>query len=322
MPVLASVAACGEEKLEAEVLGDTRCRACGYNLRGLRRDGRCPECSTAVAASDRADLLCFAEPGYVRRLARGLWWVIAGVWSLVTAIFIVFLLSIVGTPWVPLNTWVQVLERGVVLLLALVALCGGLASASGLWLFATPDPAGFGAVREPRRARLLLGLCVAGLLVGRVLTPPSPPGMFMGMRDVVLLAAAVCAVLGARPYLRHMSRVALRLPDRELARQTERLGRQVLLVLAGWLVIGGVDALIQLTPALRAPPTPGTPVAGAALVGRAWARLRPVFGIVVFLGFLVVLYRVEGLHRRLLVPLARQSRFAKRFWGGAVSRKP
>jgi hypothetical protein len=83
-----------------------------------------------------------------------------------------------------------------------------------------------------------------------------------------------------------------------------------------------VDALIQLTPALRAPPTPGTPVAGAALVGRAWARLRPVFGIVVFLGFLVVLYRVEGLHRRLLVPLARQSRFAKRFWGGAVSRKP
>jgi rubrerythrin len=30
---------------------DTRCIQCGYNLRGLQSDGKCPECSAAVADS-------------------------------------------------------------------------------------------------------------------------------------------------------------------------------------------------------------------------------------------------------------------------------
>jgi hypothetical protein len=31
------------------IVVDTSCRRCGYNLRGLHRDGRCPECGTAMA---------------------------------------------------------------------------------------------------------------------------------------------------------------------------------------------------------------------------------------------------------------------------------
>ena len=35
---------------------DFQCRTCGYNLRGLDTDGRCPECTTAVGRSVHGDL--------------------------------------------------------------------------------------------------------------------------------------------------------------------------------------------------------------------------------------------------------------------------
>ncbi|HEX4053888.1 MAG TPA: hypothetical protein VHX86_06455 [Tepidisphaeraceae bacterium] len=36
---------------EATIDRDVLCRACGYNLRGLSRTGRCPECAADVAIS-------------------------------------------------------------------------------------------------------------------------------------------------------------------------------------------------------------------------------------------------------------------------------
>ncbi len=39
---------------------DLKCKKCAYNLRGLREDGRCPECGTPVGLSTRGDLLRFA----------------------------------------------------------------------------------------------------------------------------------------------------------------------------------------------------------------------------------------------------------------------
>ena len=53
------------------VVVDQTCRRCGYNLRGLHRDGRCPECGAPVGLSIKGDLLRFAHPDWVEELARG-----------------------------------------------------------------------------------------------------------------------------------------------------------------------------------------------------------------------------------------------------------
>ncbi len=45
------------------------CVECGYDLRGLPAEGRCPECGTPVETSRRRPLLRHADPHYVRTLA-------------------------------------------------------------------------------------------------------------------------------------------------------------------------------------------------------------------------------------------------------------
>ena len=52
------------------LIRDTPCRRCAYNLRGLSRDDRCPECGGAVELSTRGNLLIYSHPGWLHRLAR------------------------------------------------------------------------------------------------------------------------------------------------------------------------------------------------------------------------------------------------------------
>ncbi len=46
--------------------------ACGYDLRGLERTGRCPECGEEVAVAIRWNADPFGTPAVVRRMVRGL----------------------------------------------------------------------------------------------------------------------------------------------------------------------------------------------------------------------------------------------------------
>lgn len=53
---------------DAVVIDDVACIGCGYNLRGIRAGGRCPECGNAVGDS----LFLLAEPEVVARGLRGI----------------------------------------------------------------------------------------------------------------------------------------------------------------------------------------------------------------------------------------------------------
>ena len=50
---------------------DLPCIECGYNLRGLDPAGKCPECGTDVARTNRGDLLRFSNATWLSRMKLG-----------------------------------------------------------------------------------------------------------------------------------------------------------------------------------------------------------------------------------------------------------
>ena len=54
------------------------CLRCGYNLRTLATDGRCPECSAPIASSLDANLLRYADPTWTTILAFSIGVTLAG----------------------------------------------------------------------------------------------------------------------------------------------------------------------------------------------------------------------------------------------------
>ncbi len=61
---------------------DMDCMSCGYNLRGLRLGGRCPECGAAISRSSFGNLLKYSDPDWVDQLRLGvllmLWNILVG----------------------------------------------------------------------------------------------------------------------------------------------------------------------------------------------------------------------------------------------------
>ena len=75
------------------VTDDLHCRVCGYNLRGLPRDGFCPECGEPVSHAHGPPLLRYADRKWVAALALGVRLLLFGGLS---TVFGVVLLAVVG----------------------------------------------------------------------------------------------------------------------------------------------------------------------------------------------------------------------------------
>ena len=63
---------------ELRVAADVQCDRCGYNLRTLSVDARCPECNKPVEASLREPLLAHASASHLRILHAGAWLIWVG----------------------------------------------------------------------------------------------------------------------------------------------------------------------------------------------------------------------------------------------------
>ena len=186
-----------------ELKASTPCRACGYDLRGQRSDGRCPECGTPIEATLR-DALEFAPPAHIHRLALG---ATVKLWG-VAAALLCFL--VVGMGW----------SHGVAMWMRAVV---GLVWVLAMWLLTTPDPSPAEAGNALTGRTLLratyapmFGLLLLWWLVGSDLMRAAPRPAAAAAAGVLLLGALV--EIGLE--FKYLGRLGVRLGDPLLALRT------------------------------------------------------------------------------------------------------
>jgi hypothetical protein len=188
----------------ATIDADTFCSQCGYNLRGLRSDGRCPECGLSIAESIRGDALCFADPDWLRKIELG---TLVKLWSvLILVIMVGVAVALPRAPISPILVWLPPL------------LCGG----GWIWstyLITTPEPRlekREDPVNLRRIVRISAILAMAGIVIEMIAAM-----MIREIAQVLDTAAAVLALAWVVQIFSEMiyyRRFAGRVPSPKLAR--------------------------------------------------------------------------------------------------------
>jgi hypothetical protein len=263
---------------------DTECTHCGYNLRGLSREGRCPECGSLIDESLHGDLLRHADPEWLDRLRFGtslkLWNIAIG---LLSGLAGGILLALVALPPV-----------------ALIAIGLG-SSALGLWAsfaITTQEPR-IALKEDPVTLRKVVRFCAASGFVGSILQnflTSGNIGTVLYIAGCILALAGVVAVVGELVYFRRFAR---RIPDGKLERSTTVLlwavpiaiglgivfgvvagvgaavGGIGAALVGGFACVGGVAALVFLIWYLRVLTQYKTAFASAAAESRASTATAP-----------------------------------------------
>lgn len=224
-----------------EITEDVACIHCGYNLRGLRSDGRCPECNTDIRRSQHENLLKFAEPSRLRRVTLGAnlmyWGIVIGI---LTGLF---------------GGLVAGLTRNALLLAAVTAAAPVLSAVlhlAAVFLITTQEPRislTEAAVtwRKAVRVAASAGLALQALYLLPAL--PTQAGLFI----VVQLGLGVAGFVTTFGEFTYARSFALRIPDLKLARSTNivKWGLSIIMLLAAF---GGIIAVLWLGAGLFAPP--------------------------------------------------------------------
>ena len=131
-----------------------RCLGCGYNLRGLAMDGRCPECGWSISWSLGGARLHHADGLWRQRVGSGLGW-----------LFLANLLSLIGPTG--LGMIGSALPTGVIVAMSL-ALAVGIygASIGGAWLATDPEPRRVEDTDRVPRQWARWGFVVGGVIAG------------------------------------------------------------------------------------------------------------------------------------------------------------
>lgn len=280
---------------------DLACRQCGYNLRGLAIAGTCPECQTPIGKSVRPDLLRFAEPRWVERLALGMTLILVAmgigvVLSVATALSGV-VLTAAGIPGIQ-QIW------GVVLMVA--GVLSGVVACAGYWLLTAPDP-GQPEQDRPAMPRLvarwgLLTSPVNGLLQGLwlMVTPglAGAPTLTAGGLSALIGAASflvsIAAFIGLIALFIHVRRLALRIPDPALESQT----RIVMWGFGAVQAIALVWSLVMLFTGVQFPAAaPGVVPGGGFFAFMAVACVMGAAGLIFAIWGLILMFRYRSRFR-------------------------
>ena len=123
--------------LTSDTVGDdVICLQCGYSIRGLSHEGRCPECGTLIKRSLQGNLLRYSSPAYLATLNRGVFLILAAIAAKVICV-------VGGIILIGLLTGRGLTDLARVSGLLLWTTSTGLSVLSliGWWLFSAPDPA-------------------------------------------------------------------------------------------------------------------------------------------------------------------------------------
>ncbi len=206
---------------------DIPCRDCKYSLRGLLLEGACPECHAPVARSVHAELLRFADPRWLKRLA----W---GTGLLVVAIAATGPLKVVAL------SMVSIARGGAILVLA----CATTLQIGAVWLATMPERHALvkkrPISRPVARFSLLAGLLLAAALV-QALAAGWWPKALEGWAPALVLADGVLFLAGIFAMGSWARSLALRMPDVKLAATTS---------VVTWLVVIAVPVQALATAVL------------------------------------------------------------------------
>lgn len=181
---------------------DLPCKRCGYNLRTMMPDGRCPECATAVGQAMHGDYLKFADPTWVQKLASGINWIIAG------TIIATLAGGLIGVWFARSGTQPSLISLFVTPL--------GFIALFGYWRVTSPDPSGFGekgnvSARILTRYGVVFTHIANPLIMLAVTSVPQAFFLFSPISSVMGIVVTIATYLYAR-------QLALRIPDTALAR--------------------------------------------------------------------------------------------------------
>jgi len=277
-----------------EIVVDHECKKCGYNLRGLREDGRCPECGTPIGLSTTGDLLRFADPDWVEKVARGLkiilWMILVG---LIAGILSVIAGATVGE------------EAGTILMFVVQ-----LITFYGVWLMTEPDPSGIGedpniTARKVIRITLVVGLLNSPLQFA--LGALDLPGAGVILVGLIMLLVGLVGLVGEFAKFIYYERLARRIPEASLAGRARFLKWAFTITLAVMVVVGGIAAIVgATTPTGAGGAGPGLALFGCLALPAALAML--VFSVMTL--FLLL---------RLRKAIAEQARIARATWAAVLA---
>ena len=187
------------------ILDDRTCRGCGYHLRGLKTDAKCPECGRPIRARDAArfaDQMMQAPFAWLRRYVGGTFAMFAGGWLMIVGLLAWDLFAWPG--------W------------GCAALIGSAIWTVGVWVATNPRPKTQAMAGDPSAewrwlrawARASQPLWIPGIALG--LTAD-----WSGSASVLLIVpASMCvlaAVIGWWPLMAHQANLAHWASDTSLA---------------------------------------------------------------------------------------------------------
>jgi hypothetical protein len=270
------------------ILQDVACRKCGYNLRGLDANGRCPECGTAVGYSLQGDLLRFCDPTWVDTLHRG---TRLFIWGIV----IIIIGAVIGG---------AMKQAGVASIGGLATLAGWVMMTIGWWLMTEPDPSGlgedqYGTARKIIRIALIVSVAAQALQLATPYIVTSYESLIAV--SVVSFALGVVGIVGFFAQLNYLKKLALRIPDRQLSGRAHFL-MYAISISYGVLIAVGLIAVFVI----RQAATGGGSTSGLQSIG----CFAAIVGVCVLVFGLMYLLLVEKMGKR----FKEQARAARMSW--------
>ena len=206
---------------------DMLCVACGYNLRGLLPDGRCPECGSPVNRSVHGNLLQYADAEWLRTALLGVRLMLWGILLMI----LVHIASSIGTGF----GFPELYFIPPILVLACLDLLAA-------FLITVQEPR-ISSTEDMVTWRRVIRICALASFLGQALIQLRPilHGSLFPTVGALLYLAAVPVYFGKFIYLR---RFALRIPDPKLARSTRIVMWGFVITIAGTIVLAIIAAAL------------------------------------------------------------------------------